>query len=74
MAILKKDPMGYRKPVIDISGPEGNVFVLMGYASTYARQLGLNAKDITNDMMSSDYEHALEVFDLHFGDYVDLER
>jgi len=60
--------------VIDLSGPEGNAFVLMGYARQYAKQLGLDGKAIVSEMMEGDYENLLEVFDRHFGDYVILER
>jgi len=59
---------------IDLSGPEGNVFCLMGYAKRFARQLGLDGGEITADMMSSDYDHAVEVFDRHFGDFVILQK
>lgn len=60
--------------VIDLSGPEGNAFALMGYARQYAKQLGLDGKAIVSEMMEGDYENLLEVFDRHFGDYVILER
>jgi len=60
--------------VIDLTGPDGNAFALMGYASNFAKQLGLNEEEIINDMMSSDYEHLLQVFDKHFGEFVILER
>tara|TARA_R110000787_G_scaffold129626_1_gene241432 strand:+ start:115 stop:333 length:219 start_codon:yes stop_codon:yes gene_type:complete len=60
--------------VIDLTGPDGNAFALMGYASRFARQLGLNSSEIINEMKSGDYEHLLEVFDNYFGDFVILER
>ncbi len=60
--------------VLDLTGPEGNVFALMGYAKKLARQLGLDEKKIIHDMMSGDYENAVKVFDDSFGDYVILER
>ncbi len=59
---------------IDLTGPEGNAFVLLGYASKFAKQLGLDSKAIQVDMMSSDYEHLVEVFDQHFGTFVTLYR
>jgi hypothetical protein len=55
---------------IDLTGPEGNVFVLMGYVTRWARQLGLNAQKLIDDMRSSDYEHAIQVIEENFGDYV----
>ena len=59
---------------IDLNGPEGNAFYLMGMAMNFAKQLGLNKEEIINEMMSSDYEHLLQVFDKHFGSFVILER
>lgn len=58
--------------VIDLTGPDGNAFVLMGIASRLAKQLDIESP--TAEMMSGDYEHLLEVFDKNFGDYVILER
>ena len=60
--------------VIDLTGPDGNVFALMGYANRFAKQLGLNGKEITNEMMQGDYEHLVQTFDKYFGSTVILER
>ena len=60
--------------VIDLTGPEGNAYVLLGYASRLAKQLGLNPEEIRKEMISSDYENLLKVFDKNFGEYVILER
>ena len=100
--IRKKQPA--REIVIDLTGPEGNVFVLMGYAKQLSRHvkelyeeelqqnrdqnrvlldLGLaeekafpeNLEDrIIGEMMSADYENAVQVFDRYFGSFVILER
>lgn len=66
-----------RKPSIDLSGPGGNAFALIGAVKTYGRQLGFDQdtiKSIQEKMMSGDYENLIAVFDENFGDYVDLER
>ena len=60
--------------IIDLTGPDGNAFALMGYAKRFAKQLGLDSNKIIHNMMSGDYEHLLEVFDNYFGDFVILER
>jgi alanine-alpha-ketoisovalerate/valine-pyruvate aminotransferase len=63
--------------VIDLDGPDGNAFVLLGTAKRFARQLCYDKTEtdlMLADMRSSDYEHLLEVFDKHFGDFVILER
>ena len=62
------------KPVIDLTGPEGNAFCLMGYAQKYSRKLGIDSKKVVNEMKSGDYENLIKVFDSYFGDYVILER
>lgn len=62
--------------IIDLTGPDGNAYALMGYAKRFATQLGWEDKGaaLIQDMMSSDYEYLLQVFDNAFGDYVILER
>ena len=60
--------------IIDLTGPDGNAFVLMGYAKRFAKQLGLDSNKIINEMTSGNYEHLLEVFDNVFGSFVILER
>ena len=59
---------------IDLTGPQGNVFFLIGTAGNLAKQLGLDAAAIKKEMMSSDYENAVNVFDNHFGHFVTLYR
>ena len=59
---------------IDLTGPDGNAFVLIGTASRLAKQLGLDADEIKTEMMSGDYENLIKVFDKHFGEFVTLYR
>ena len=49
--------------IIDLTGPDGNAFVLMSMAVDFARQLGKDGKAIREEMMAGDYEHLLSVFD-----------
>lgn len=62
------------KQEIDLSGPDGNAFVLFGYAKNYAKQLGLDGNEIVEEMKSGDYENLLNVFDSYFGEFVTLYR
>jgi alanine-alpha-ketoisovalerate/valine-pyruvate aminotransferase len=71
MIRAKQEP---KETIIDLTGPQGNSFYLLGVASKFARQLGLDSDEITNEMTSGDYEHLIEVFDKYFGDFVILER
>jgi len=59
---------------IDLTGPDGNAFVLIGTAGNLAKQLGLDAKAIREEMMKGDYENLVNVFDTHFGNFVTLYR
>ena len=59
---------------IDLTGPDGNAFVLIGKAGSLAKQLGLDSKVIQSEMMKGDYEHLVNTFDKHFGHLVTLYR
>jgi len=74
MAIKNKKDIPPYPIVIDLTGPDGNAFPLMGYAKRFARQLDLDGDKIIEDMMSGDYENLVKVFDKNFGDFVTLLR
>ena len=59
---------------IDLTGPQGNAFCLLGLAHNLAMQLSKDVESIAKEIASGDYEHLLEVFDREFGEYVDLYR
>ena len=59
---------------VNLLGPEGNAFVLIGKARGWAKQLGLDPDTIEQEMTSSDYEHLVQTLEKHFGDYVVFYR
>jgi len=59
---------------IDLTGPDGNAFMLIGRAGNLAKQLGLDKAKIQAEMMSGDYEHLVNTFDKYFGHFVTLYR
>ena len=63
-----------KNPVIDLTGPDGNAFVLLGMAKGWAKDLGLNFAQIQAEATSGDYENLSSVLDNYFGDYVIFER
>ena len=70
-----RDKKSQSEIVIDLTGPQGNAFFLLGYAKKLAKQFDFEDVDgLLDDMQSSDYEHLIQVFDEHFGDFVILER
>lgn len=72
MAILTKDTT--KKQVIDLTGPQGNAFYLLGTAIKLCKQLEIDDTIVLEDMKSGGYEHLITVFDTYFGDFIDLER
>ena len=62
---------------IDLTGPDGNAFALMGYAKRFGKQIGMSnsyMNEMLEKMMSSDYENLVKVFDDEFGSVVTLYR
>ena len=77
MAILNREDLPSRKMEIDLNGPDGNAFALLGRANRLGKDLGYNqtTRDrILSDMRSGNYDNLIRVFDEEFGDYVDLIR
>ena len=75
MAILEKDTT--KKLTIDLTGPDGNAFYLLGLAVKLCGQIGfsgLATTGILDDMKNGDYEHLITRFDYHFGHLINLER
>lgn len=77
--IKNRSELQVRKREIDLSGPEGNVFALMGIGAMFAKILNREGitKDwskIQNDMMSSDYDNAVNVMEREFGDFIIMYR
>lgn len=60
--------------VVDLSGPDGNAFYLIGLAKRLCKTFGMSDERIVSDMMSGDYEHLINVFDRNFGSFVTLYR
>ena len=77
MAIRKKEERNDYMINIDLTGPEGNAFVLLGYARNFCKQLGydkLHTERIIEEMTLTDYEGLLYTFDREFGTFVTLWR
>lgn len=72
MAIKKKKYKGTIE--IDLTGPDGNAFVLLGHAKTYSKQIGLSFDKIRDEMTSGDYDNLVKVFDKYFGAFVTLYK
>ena len=70
-----------RKPmsapnVINLDGPDGNAYVLMGMTARCARDIGYASDEtdlILRRMMNGDYFNLVKVFEEYFGDHFILE-
>ena len=73
--IRKKQDLKPSTPmIIDLTGPDGNAFALLGFAKNFANQLKLDYSVINAEMTSGDYENLIEVFEENFGEFVTLYR
>ncbi len=62
---------------IDLTGPDGNAFVLIGIAKNLCRKLGYDRdkeERIIDEMTLTDYEGLLHTFDREFGTLVTMYR
>jgi len=59
---------------VDLTSQEGNAFYLLGLARKLSKQLDYNYENIRDEMMYSDYENLIKVFDRYFGEIVILYR
>ena len=72
--------MAVRKPtgerVINLDGPAGNAFAIMGIVDDFLYQLGKTDDEIRiirNEMMAGDYHHLLTVANREIGSVVTWE-
>lgn len=74
MTIRKKT--NKERPLIDLSGPQGNAFYLINVVKQTFRRSGAPelGEQIAEQMMSGDYEHLVKTFDLYLGEHFDIVR
>jgi len=72
--IINKNKKKEKRLEIDLTGPQGNAYCILGHAKNLAKQTGKDIQDIQNRMMSGDYENLLKVFEEEFGDFVVMYR
>ena len=65
-----------RKIVIDLSGPQGNAFYLMGVVKQTFRRSGASelGDQIVEEMKKGDYDHLVKTFELYLGDHFELVK
>jgi hypothetical protein len=55
---------------IDLAGPDGNAFVLLGIAKDLCGKIGIEWEPIYEEMTSGDYENLINVLEKHFGEFI----
>ena len=63
--------------IIDLQGPNGNAFYLLGLVKKFGKQLDMTNEEIDNvldEMKSSNYEDLIETFENYFGEFVVLQN
>lgn len=74
MTIRDASELLANKLQLDLTGPDGNAWVLLGHARNLSKHLHLDPIAIRDEMMAGDYDNLVDVFDKYFGEYVDLYR
>jgi hypothetical protein len=59
---------------IDLTGPDGNAFALLGLARRLAKQTGRDPQPILNKMKSGNYANLVRALDEEFGEFLVLYR
>jgi hypothetical protein len=62
---------------LDLTGPQGNAFVVLGTVQRLMKTLKFHEaqiKTVKAEMMSGDYEHLIATAEKHFGKYIDFYR
>ena len=54
------------KPILELSGSDGNAFAVLGKASKVARQNNIDFNPIRDECMKGDYNHLLQTLMEHF--------
>lgn len=75
--IVSKDTKVEKRIEIDLTGPEGNAFYLLGLAADLARKLGYSNEglgELTSKMIDGDYDHLVQTLDEEFGEMIIIYR
>jgi len=72
--MIINEKMPRRTIEIDLDGPQGNAFYLLGMASKLCSQIGYDWKEVEKEMKAGNYEHLIQTFDKYFGTVVTMYR
>jgi len=56
--------------IIDLNGPDGNAFVLLGIAKDLAHKNKFSWDSIYKELTDGDYDHLIKTMENYFGDQI----
>jgi hypothetical protein len=59
---------------IDLTGPDGNAFVLLGIAKDLCHKTGIEWSKVKAEITSGDYENLVQTLDKYFGSIIVMYR
>ena len=59
---------------IDLTGPDGNAFVLLAITKDLCNKTGIEWDPVYKEMTSGDYKNLLQTMDKYFGDILVMYR
>ena len=63
-----------QKIVINLGGPQGNAWYLLGLVREFCKITGEDPQPIIDEMNAGDYENLLRIFEEHFEKFINLDR
>lgn len=60
------------KILVNLSGPEGNAYYLLGLVKENSNKIGKDPDDIIKEMTSGNYDNLIKVFNSYFSSLFDL--
>ena len=72
--MIRKKQKTYGPIIIDLTGPDGNAYAILGLAKRLCREFDIPFKPLMDEMTSGDYENLIKVFDDKFGSFVTMYR
>jgi hypothetical protein len=71
MIIKKKKPKHIE---IDLDGPQGNAYTLLGIAKQLCAALDKDYEDVSKRMKAGNYNNLIQVFEEEFSDFVTMYK
>lgn len=58
------------KIIINLTGPKGNIFYILGLVKKLSKELNYDFNKIHNEVLNGNYTNAIKVIEKYFGEYI----